>query len=436
MPSVTSATTSSIGKLANIVIILMFMVSAFQLRADGRIALKQILLRSAFNTEFVASLKELGEIISINHRFADGSTLLHLAARHGEDFVVEHLLQRGASHSLTDDRGKTAYDDAVRLAQTRSAALLLSKMKGVNGLDTWGRSPINLATRDTGDEDKLLTNGYLIATKLMLNGGDAGLGKVEDGELRYLRSLTHASDETLRAALLTNANIIAYFTAAEDLDNLRRALRLLPENFDSQPLRDRALIISASHQDTAAFDLLIAHGADTSVQDNEFGLTPLMVAINNHNGQIVDALLLKYKVDPNIQDQFGNTALHHACTDNRCISFVRTLLAVQADPLLVNNRRVAPLVLAVMASKHATADVILAAMPDLKILKKKVIHYDGTKVSGVNIILNAIETSGDFQRVFADVADELEYLRSNAFIRLFQRKDPPTSNGRMLLSSE
>lgn len=404
---------------------LIYVLSALPctLQADGRMVLKQVLLERAMTHGFRVGIASLGEIIAVDARLSDGSTLLHLAARNGEDYIVDGLLEKGANPHAEDSQGRTSYKVAVKSGQPRSAALLLSQMNGVNALDDWSRSPVNIATRDTGDKVSALNRGYMVAIKLMLKGADADLGAIEDNELRYLRGLGHVSDDELQAALLTNAHVIPYFAADNDLDNLKRALRLIPADYNEQHL-NRAFLIAASNPDTMAMDVLIAYGVDArEAHDGGFGLTPLMVAINNNSRLGVKRLLWELRVNPNVQDQFGNTALHHACTrgGGGCSMFVRDLIIAGADPMIMNDRCCAPLVLAVMVREFRSARTILAAMPDLRILKKLVTKPDGRLDTGAKIIIDAIEYDEDFRQMFADVADELEYLNSNVFSRMLQK---------------
>ena len=401
--------------------VLVLFALPYTLQADSRIILKQVLVNRAMTHGFRTGIASLDEVIAVDSRLGDGSTLLHLAARNGEDYLVEGLIQKGADPYAEDWHGRTSYEVAVKSGQTRSAALLLSQMQGVNALDEWGRSPINLATRDTGDEESSLGRGYLVATKLMLKGGDTDLGTVEDDELRYLRGLSYVNDNELRTALQTNAHVIPYFVADNDIDNLKRALRLIPADYNIQHL-NRAFLIAASNPDIEAMDILIAHGVDAhDAHDVGFGLTPLMVAINNNSIMAVNKLLKELRVDPDVQDQFGNTALHHACTRGGCSGIVGDLLAAEADPMIVNHKCCAPLVLAVMVNEIRSAQLILAAMPELTVLKRLVEKLDGKIEPGVKIISDTIEYDEGFRQVFAGVADELEYLRSNAFSRMFQR---------------
>ncbi|MEH7495552.1 ankyrin repeat domain-containing protein, partial [Neobacillus niacini] len=55
-------------------------------------------------------------------------------------------------------------------------------------------------------------------------------------------------------------------------------------------------------------ELLLDHGADPNLGLQEINLTPLMIAAKHGDSESVK-ILLKYKTNPNLQDDFGNTAL-------------------------------------------------------------------------------------------------------------------------------
>ncbi len=62
--------------------------------------------------------------------------------------------------------------------------------------------------------------------------------------------------------------------------------------------------------------LLIEHNADPNIRtDEEYGFTPLHYAIANKNIPVTNMLLMN-RADPNLQDHYGKTALHHIMLHN------------------------------------------------------------------------------------------------------------------------
>jgi ankyrin repeat protein len=73
------------------------------------------------------------------------------------------------------------------------------------------------------------------------------------------------------------------------------------------------LLRAADEGNTEAVRLLLEHGADGSVK-NDQGIAPLMVACKGGHWEVAD-MLFDYDVDVNERDAKGNTALHWVCKD-------------------------------------------------------------------------------------------------------------------------
>jgi len=75
---------------------------------------------------------------------------------------------------------------------------------------------------------------------------------------------------------------------------------------------------------------LLAHGADPNLADI-YGWTPLMRAIDLGRPGIARVLLDSARADPDVRNENGHTALHHAAAHG-FEPLVRLLLARGADP--------------------------------------------------------------------------------------------------------
>jgi len=80
------------------------------------------------------------------------------------------------------------------------------------------------------------------------------------------------------------------------------------------------------HRSIELIESLLEHGANPNVF-SQYCLTPLMVACKDQLMNIVD-IFLKYKADPNIQDNEGNSAISFACSRNG-ISNIISLMAIE-----------------------------------------------------------------------------------------------------------
>lgn len=92
---------------------------------------------------------------------------------------------------------------------------------------------------------------------------------------------------------------------------------------------EAALHIVAKRDDTTYVSYLLARGADPNIKDGE-GNTPLLVAVNNGAGGVID-LLVRGGANVNLGNGSGETPLIRA-VQRRDLSLVRILLAAGADP--------------------------------------------------------------------------------------------------------
>ncbi len=97
----------------------------------------------------------------------------------------------------------------------------------------------------------------------------------------------------------------------------------------SQKRKDQQLIKQAEKGNKEVVEMLLKSGVDPNIQ-NEYGNTALMWASVNNHKEIVE-MLLKVGVDPNVQSNSGNTALYWA-SQNGHKEIVEMLLNVGADP--------------------------------------------------------------------------------------------------------
>jgi len=108
-----------------------------------------------------------------------------------------------------------------------------------------------------------------------------------------------------------------------------------------------------SDAEQSLVDVLLKDGMDPNAQ-NEKGQTPLHLAVESiYQPNPCIQMLLEAKADPNIKDRLGNTSLHCAVrNDNQKV--VELLQKYQADLLVKNNLNETPADLALRLASQPT----------------------------------------------------------------------------------
>lgn len=101
-----------------------------------------------------------------------------------------------------------------------------------------------------------------------------------------------------------------------------------------------ALTIAAAKGQVHLLQWLISEGANTQVRD-VYRYTPLLRAVDNGYVEAAAVLLSLVETDVNAQDEYDNTALHHAVSSGN-LSMVSLLLEHNADPEIANRDGVSP----------------------------------------------------------------------------------------------
>jgi ankyrin repeat protein len=302
----------------------------------------------------------------VNSQNQQGTSPLHIACELGYLDIVDILLVAGADANLHDDKAITPLEAACRQGHEQVALLLLDAGADVQRVNHYGGSPLHAACvfgygldiirrlllmgavvnlRDTTGRTPLFyagIKGYRVI-KLLLDAGAEADCLDNDGipllsgpcGLGHERSLEYL----LAAGADVNLGSEQGFSPLLDATNSdeEAIVRHLIHHGAQVDCVDRegrsALFYAARNGSESLVRLLLGHVTDVKLDC--MGRSPLFLMTGDPSAGVV-RLLLDQGMDPNIQDEFGDTAS----------SFARSVLEQQG------TRVIQPLVSSVRKQVH------------------------------------------------------------------------------------
>lgn len=269
--------------------------------------------QTIFEAADAGSLRAVRALITadsgaVGSRDEKENTPLHFAAAAGHADVVELLLASGAEVDAANYHQETALHRAALGNRQRVADLLLRNGAGTESRESYGRTPLLLVARETGNLE--------MARRLL----DAGAAV--DAQDRF------GSTPLELAAWRGFGDMVDLF--------LDRGARI-PDDPEMVAYYARE---SADHGLGRLFRLAEARGLDLEMP-NDNGGTLLHSAAAGGSAEIV-GLLLDRGLAVNGRDRYGRTPLHYAAENGR-VEAVRLLLERGADPNVRSLAGVSPL---------------------------------------------------------------------------------------------
>ena len=215
--------------------------------------------------------------VSVEHDiFERGSktTMLKMAAKHGQLRLVQIHIEQGADVNMCDKFDKyTALMCAAVGGHVQVAELLLQHKASVNVTNIWGDTALLLVNRHGNDKmiDLLLKHISLDTNNITVLITRAGYGDVQATQYIIQNKIINSQDKDGRTALL----------------------------------------IAAEQGKTEILNLLLEQGADVNVCGKYYNYTPLMCAARRGHVQVAE-ILITHRASLNVTNARGRTALWYA----------------------------------------------------------------------------------------------------------------------------
>jgi excisionase family DNA binding protein len=273
------------------------------------------LMKAALEGHTAAAQQSIQSGANVNARDDGERTALMIAASNGHTYIVQLLLDNGADPAARDSRGMTALRAAEAKGFARIASMLRSSTTNSNG--------------DGGAQQATASVASL-----------ANVAKHDDLAAALQKSLQQAADKG-------DANLLLAAIAKGADPNARTENHWTP------------LMLATIKGHTDIVRQLLDKGANVNAQNNK-GWTALMFAVSMGDADTMRLLLKAKRIDANLTDAEGKTALMQAASENNLDS-ARILLAHKVDASVAD--RAGETALTIAARRNYTDIIELLKQP-------------------------------------------------------------------------
>jgi len=279
---------------------------------------------------------------NLSIRSEQGATPMHHAAEHNHIGMAQYLIKNGAEISARDLPGDTALHIAVRRGHGTIANLLIDAGVGVDVVNYSGNAPMH---------DALLSSDGLGLSHTLL---DAGANPdIRDGDGNTpLHLIALLRSEAAIARLLLSRGALVELRNREGSTPLLLAVEAQSRELSELLIENGATILARNNKNLTPAQHALGYGAEfaswfftNSVigEVDSLGRSVLHIAAKMRVPSETLAVLLKGRLNPNLRDYNGNTALHYAMEDEN-IPLAVTLVSHGSNVFIENNDGISPLI--------------------------------------------------------------------------------------------
>ena len=292
--------------------------------------------------------------LEMNAQNLNGDTPLHLACRWGFSSIVQLLLERiitvGLSLKILNNRKLTPIECAHNIHISR----MILNAKDKNNTNVMVNKFVRVGF-DDGSSQKAFNSEYeQYGARNLFRPSYGEKSKLEVKQIEKLSKAVAVGDTKLVCYYLGIDEELCYSSSEEVAPTPRDLCHPLcqcpaccpnsnkPKDCSNSVLINGynkeglcALHVAAMKENSYMCKILIKQGANANQQSKDKGETALHMASQKRNLDVMEALL-KDKVQPDIVDAFGNTALHYCCT-NGYVEGVELLLKYNAAKDISNR---------------------------------------------------------------------------------------------------
>ncbi|MDR9859062.1 ankyrin repeat domain-containing protein [Treponema socranskii] len=305
-----------------------------KINSDGDTPLYAAIKHDSFGTARIFAENGSGVFV----RNADGKTAFEAGLEKNDAYETAFITQKTGRERDTD--GNTIVHYCAALKNESAVRACIKKGIPVSVQNNAGKTPLDIALEDSGDEKSVVIAADLITAGAETNNVQFSYFQtaVSERNVNYrfgdgqtplhIASIKH--HKSIARYLLANGAV----TSAQDITG-------------ATPLHE-----AVRYGDIDIAKALLESGADVNAEDN-LGKTPVMLVIPEDKREAMYRILIAHKADTTKKDAYGDTVLHTATMTSLSPVILELLVASGADVNARNKDGVSPLLIAVQKRNFA-----------------------------------------------------------------------------------